>query len=641
MEITRLRDYAVLTEGLTKRFRNSTAVNDLNLAIKQGEIFGLLGSDGAGKTTTIQMLCGILASTSGLMFVDGHDVEKEPDVIRSAIGYMSQDFTLYQDMTVEENIDFIADLRGIAEVDRERQKERLLHFSRMEPFRTRRAEALSGGMKKKLALSCALIHYPKVLILDEPTTGVDPLSRSELWKILYEFIVQGVTILVSTPYMDEAERCHRVALMQEGEIIACDAPAGLKRLIKQKVCSFKTDKVNQACKILREDLSTSGQVYGDRIRVYLTDPDVELPKMQDGLAKKDIVMEDCREIDPTMDDVFMCLLQDGINGKDKRGWIPFNKPELGNRSIIVSDIGKRFGDFTAVNNVNFEVEAGTVFGLLGPNGAGKTTTIKMLCGLIPPTSGKAIVAGYDIAAQPRLVKNNIGYMSQLFSLYPDLTVDQNLDFYGSIYGLEKRDKKIKKSWVIELAGLKGKEKYLTSELAGGWKQKLALGCAVMHQPAVLFLDEPTSGVDPVGRVEFWDLIYRFSEEGITTVVTTHFMDEAERCNILGLMNAGDLVALGTPGELKADLTADFYEVSVSSVLESYDRLISLDFIRQATLFGDKIHILTEKNERRLTTEDLQGAGDGIKEIIKITPSLEDVFIYHIMAGGQKQQNRKT
>ncbi|MDO8784775.1 MAG: ABC transporter ATP-binding protein [Syntrophales bacterium] len=299
--------------------------------------------------------------------------------------------------------------------------------------------------------------------------------------------------------------------------------------------------------------------------------------------------------------------------------------------MIVSGITKKFGDFTAVDNVSFEVAKGTVFGLLGPNGAGKTTVIKMLCGLFPPTAGRAEVGGYDIATHPRQVKKNIGYMSQLFSLYPDLTVEQNMDFYGSIYGLSRKEKKIKKEWVIELAGLQGKEIYQTRELAGGWKQKLALGCAVMSQPAVLFLDEPTSGVDPVGRAEFWDAIHRFAEEGITTIVTTHFMDEAERCNILGLMNEGRLVALGTPGELKADLSVNFYEISTSCVLECYNNLLSLDFIDQAALFGDKIHIMTDKGET-FTRDNLQAGGISVEGINRITPSLDDVFVYHITTG---------
>ncbi len=637
MGITRLRDRAVLTESLTKRFRNVSAVKDLSLEIRHGEIFGLIGSDGAGKTTTIQMLCSILAPSSGLMFVDGHDVEKEPDAIRAKMGYMSQDFTLYPDMTVNENIDFIADLRGVPRDEREHQKERLLRFSRMAPFRNQRAATLSGGMKKKLALSCALIHRPKILILDEPTTAVDPLSRSELWKILYEFIVEGITVVISTPYMDEAERCGRVALMQEGEVIACDTPARLKELIRQKVCSLNPDKLHLACKALREELSIPGQVYGDRIRMFLDEPDTEIPKIRKHLEGKGIVVEDVGQVAPSMDDVFMNLLKAGEKNRAKDIRTSFHISQPGHTSIVVDELTKQFGDFTAVNRVSFEVPTGTVFGLLGPNGAGKTTIIKMLCGLLPPTSGKAMVAGYDISTGSRQVKNNIGYMAQLFSLYPDLTVSQNLDFYASVYGLGNKEKKIKMDWALDLAGLKGKEKLLTRELSGGWKQKLALGCAIMHQPAVLFLDEPTSGVDPVGRAEFWDAIQRFSEEGVTTIVTTHFMDEAERCNMLGLINAGRLVALGTPHELKHNLPVNFYEVSASPILESYERLLLTDFISRAALFGDRIHIMTERTEAELTPARLRQAGVGIEAITQITPSLEDVFIYHIMLEDRRDE----
>jgi ABC-2 type transport system ATP-binding protein len=435
MEITGLKDYAVLVESLTKKFGRITAVDDLNLKVKRGEIFGLLGSDGAGKTTTLQMLCGILAPSAGLMFVGDYNVEVEPDGVRSTIGYMSQDFTLYLDMTVEENIDFMADLRGVPEADRQRQKERLLLFSRMAPFRNRRAAELSGGMKKKLALSCALIHFPSVLILDEPTTAVDPLSRSELWKILYEFIGQGITVIISTPYMDEAERCHRVALMQEGKVIACDTPANLKRQIKRKVCTIKTGMINHTCKVLREELSAPGQIYGDRIRLFLDTPERDLAIINDGLIARGIIVEDYSEATPTMDDVFVSLLQEREEQKRKKDWVPFGCSEDGAISIVVSSLTKRFGDFTAVNNVSFEVARGRVFGLLGPNGAGKTTIIKILCGLTHPTAGRAEVSGYDIATNPRGVKKKIGYMSQLFSLYPDLTVGQNLDFYGSVYGL--------------------------------------------------------------------------------------------------------------------------------------------------------------------------------------------------------------
>lgn len=624
-------EHIVLMEGLTKKFGNVIAVDDLNLQVSKGEIFGLLGSDGAGKTTTIQMLCGIVASSSGCIFVDGNNVEKEPDAVRSAIGYMSQDFTLYLDMTVEENIDFIADLSGVPMTDRDRQKERLLFFSRMKPFRNRRAGLLSGGMKKKLALSCALIHVPKVLVLDEPTTAVDPLSRTELWRILYEFIAHGITVIISTPYMDEAERCHRVAMMEEGKIIACDTPTNLKKILNKKVFAFKPDNINQACKVLRDNFSVFGQVYGDSIRLFTDNIDFIYPEMRNKMEENGIIAGEYSDVAPTMDDVFVSLLRGGARNANDKYFVSL-KSSYGNaKSIIVSEITKKYGDFTAVGNVSFEVKKGTVLGLLGPNGAGKTTVIKMLCGLFPPTAGRAEVAGYDIATHPRQVKGKIGYMSQLFSLYQDLTVEQNLDFYGSIYGLGRKEKAIKKKWIIELAGLHGKEKYLVSEFSGGWKQKLALGCAVMSQPAVLFLDEPTSGVDPLGRADFWDVIYRFAEDGITSIVTTHFMDEAERCNILGMMNEGRLVAFGTPEELKKSLPSNFYEISASSVIETYSALIDRDYIDQVALFGDKIHVMTNKGEEYIR-DILQGISISIDNISRIPPSLEDVFVYHVTVG---------
>ena len=634
IDSARLKDNVVLIEGLTKKYKERTVVDNLNLNVKKGEIFGLVGSDGAGKTTTIQMLCGILSSNAGVMFIDGHNVEKEPDVIRSRIGYMSQDFTLYLDLTVEENIDFMADLRGIKTEQREKQKEILLNFSRMAPFRNRRAADLSGGMKKKLALSCALIHRPKILILDEPTTAVDPLSRSELWKILYEFLFEGITILISTPYMDEAERCHRVAMVQEGKIITCDTPSNLKGLITRKIASFHTNNISKACSVLKNELLISGQVFGDRINVFLDDPDLEMPKIANDMARRDIILDDWEEVLPTMDDVFLSFLQKDLKKNEAIKNLSFNFHGNQKKPVVVSSICKHFGDFVAVNNVSFEIEPGSVFGLLGPNGAGKTTTIKMLCGLIVPTQGEAFVAGYSIKTQQRLVKSRIGYMSQLFSLYPDLTVQQNLDFFGSIYGLPKKEKMKKIDWVLDLAGLKGKEKYLTSELAGGWKQKLALGCAVMHQPEVLFLDEPTSGVDPIGRIEFWDAIYAFSEAGITTVVTTHFMDEAEHCNILGLMTDGNLVAMGSPGALKEDLSVNFYEITTSLILETYNQLMGSNLIFQMALFGDKIHVLIDKKTGEMTKKRLEDEGIKLDGIEKIMPTLDDVFIYHIKAGEQ-------
>ena len=630
----------VYTENLSKRFHGVRAVKDINLEIKAGEIFGMVGADGAGKTTIIQMICGLHEPTTGLIFVDGHNVKEDPDIIRTKLGYMSQDFTLYMDMTVEENIDFVGKLKGMTDEELKIRKDRLLEFSKMAPFRNRRAGDLSGGMKKKLGLSCALVHKPKVLILDEPTTAVDPISRGDLWRILYEFIVQGITVIISTPYMDEAERCNRVALMQEGRILACDTPDNLKKMVKKTIFSCKSPHLNKTCKLINDTSVFSAQIYGDQMRVFLPDNAENIEPVETFLKQNggDRIF-DSKKVRANMDDVYMELL--GVhhnNGHKNLNWIPFHLPVIGEKAINISNVTKKFKDFVAVDNVSFEVKTGSIFGMLGPNGAGKTTLIKIMCGLLPPTSGTATVAEYDIATQSRLVRSRIGYMSQLFSLYPDLTVDQNLDLYASIYGLGKKEKQIRKGWAIDLAGLKGMEKHLTKDLVGGWKQKLALGCSVMHQPLVLFLDEPTSGVDPVARQEFWDVIYRFSEEGITILVTTHFMDEADRCNVLSLMNAGALIAIDTPENLKKNLPIDFYELSSDSTLESFDKLLSLDMLSQVSLFGESIHISSAMDKDELEKQILENSTLHISRMKKIDPILEDVFIHHVITSEQKQNN---
>ena len=641
MELGKSKDYVVYAENLNKNFRGTHAVKDLSVGIKKGEIFGLVGADGAGKTTLIQMICGLHKPSSGLIFVDGHNVVKEPATIKSKVGYMSQDFTLYLDMTVEENINFVGKLKGIDNEELAERMDRLLKFSRMDRFRNRRAGDLSGGMKKKLGLSCALVHKPLVLVLDEPTTAVDPISRGDLWRIIYEFIVQGITVIISTPYMDEAERCNRVALMQEGKFLACDTPDNLKGFVNNSIFTCKSSSINAACRLINKETDFKAMISGDNIRIFMPPETLDLKPVQAFFDNKggDISIYNEFKTTVNMDDVYMDLLgKDTENSQKEIGWVPFNLPSTGEKAISLSNVTMMFKDFIAVDNVSFEVNTGSIFGMLGPNGAGKTTLIKIMCGLFAPTKGEAIVAGHDIRTESTAVKNRIGYMSQLFSLYPDLTVGENLDFYASIYGLSKKEKKLRKGWAIELAGLEGMEKYLTQELVGGWKQKLALGCSVMHQPLVLFLDEPTSGVDPVARQEFWDVIYRFSEEGMTVLVTTHFMDEADRCNILSLMNLGKLIGLDTPENLKKDIPIGFYELSSASTLESFDKLLSFDKFGQVSLFGEKIHISSEMSEKELEKCILYDNDFLVDSIVKIKPITEDIFIYNVIKSEQETSN---
>jgi ABC-2 type transport system ATP-binding protein len=624
----------LVTEGLSKNYHDLHAVSNVDIRVQPGEIFGLVGADGAGKTTILQMLCGILAPSSGAISVAGYDVVRHPDAVRALLGYMSQDFTLYLDMTVEENIDFIAGLRSIPEDRLREEKQRLLHFARMAPFKDRKAGALSGGMKKKLALCCALVHRPRLLLLDEPTTAVDPVSRGELWRILYEFILQGISVIIATPYMDEAERCNRVALIENGRVVACDTPAALKTRLTTSVCSFKSERLNEARRILRVDMGIETQVYGGNLRVFLSNPDVDFPNIKSRLDESGIHAEDFSRVAPNMGDVYLSLLSAQDSGKPKEVPMPPGSGIVKGgaaAAIVVRSISKQYGKFKALDDVSLEVAPGTVFGLLGPNGAGKTTLIKILCGLVTPTSGEAFIAGHNVATERKLAKSKIGYMSQLFSLYPDLTVAQNLDFYATIYELSRSEKKSKIAWVIELAGLAGMEKHLTRDLPTGWKQKVALGAAVMHQPTVLFLDEPTSGVDPVVRAEFWDIIHSLSETGVTTVVTTHFMDEAERCTLLGLVSAGQLIGMGSPDRLKDELEVDCYEVATSTLLQTYNTLSSLDFVQQAALYGDTVHMVTRTQGSPITVEVLRAAGVNVAGVVRISPTLEDVFMHRIIA----------
>ena len=461
---------AIEVKNVSMRYGGVQALDDVSFAVPKGEVFGLIGPDGAGKTSLYRILCTLLLPEAGTALVDGFDTVREMREIRKRVGYMPGKFSLYQDLTVEENLTFFATLFGTT-VEEGYDSIRAI-YSQIERFRNRKAGALSGGMKQKLALSCALVHSPNVLLLDEPTTGVDPVSRKELWEMLLMLKERGITIMASTPYLDEVRCCERVAFLDHGKIRGIDTP----------------------------------EVILDRFSDVFNPP-----------------------------------------GIDKYA---ATESQLTENVIEVEHLVKAFGTFHAVDDISFTVKRGEIFGFLGANGAGKTTAMHMLTGLNQPTSGTGRVVGYDIRTEYEQIKRHIGYMSQRFSLYEDLTVAENIRLFAGIYGMKDDVIRRKTDEVLERLQFADHKNDLVKSLPLGWKQKLAFTVSIFHEPGVVFLDEPTGGVDPATRRQFWELIYDAARRGITIFVTTHYMDEAEYCDRISIMVDGKISALGTPDELK-------------------------------------------------------------------------------------------
>jgi ABC-2 type transport system ATP-binding protein len=641
---------AIHTVGLSRRFGDLQAVEGLDLEVRAGEIFGLVGPDGAGKSTTLRMLSSILPPSTGSASVAGFDIVSAANAVKDNAAYMSQRFGLYPDLTVRENIDFYADLYSVGRSERPGRIGDLLAFSNLEPFQRRMAGNLSGGMKQKLQLICALIHTPRVLLLDEPTNGVDPVSRRDFWRILYGLLGQGVAILVTTAYLDEAERCHRVALLSEGRMLAQGTPAELKRELGGRVIVMESPQSRAAAHLLRKELPTAHvSLFGSSVHIGCSDPQRELLHVQSLLHTAGLPLGEIGVQDASLEDAFVARLRDtGVSSSRPQpapAWSPAaaragldeaHKP--GHAAVEVRDLTRRFGAFTAVDKVSFEVPAGEIFGFLGPNGAGKSTVIRMLCGLLQPTSGDGTVHGYDLNREPERIKRHIGYMSQKFSLYADLQVEENLNFYGGIYGLQGKLLAERKEWALEMAGLADRRKSLTAPLAGGWKQRLALACAILHRPPVVFLDEPTSGVDPLSRRKFWDLIYGMAEDGVTVFVTTHYMEEAEYCDRLALIYRGRLVAVGSPQELKTrQLAQRLLSIECPRPFEALKYLLELPEVTSAALFGAGLHVVIEdapSNAERIRRQ-LDQAGFEPGQVEAISPSLEDVFISLIEAADRQ------
>lgn len=525
------------------------ALKDINATIPKGQIVGLAGPDGAGKTTLIRLIAGLLLPTQGEIRVAGYDTVKDPSAIHYLTGYMPQRFGLYEDLTVIQNLNLYADLRGVIGQERIETFEKLLSFTSLKPFINRLAGALSGGMKQKLGLACSLIQKPTLLLLDEPSVGVDPLSRRELWQMVQNLIHEGISVVWSTAYLDEAERCDSVLLLNEGKLLYSGPPHNLTQHLNERAFKISNIKGNRRfvlTEALKQSFVIDGVIQGKDVRI-VTKENIKLPLHIPSLVNEEILIE---PTPPRFEDAFIDILGGGPGGWSELAEKTPHIPPVKEAVIQAKGLVKQFGSFTAADNITFSIHSGEIFGLLGPNGAGKSTTFKMMCGLLKPTAGEAYVEGFNLQQAPSEARSHIGYMAQKFSLYGNLSVQQNLEFFSGIYNLRGAHRR---EMIEEMVHIFGMEPYLNESadnLPLGFKQRLALSCSLMHRPEVLFLDEPTSGVDPITRREFWNHINGLVEKGVTVMVTTHFMDEAEYCDRIGLIYRSKLITIGTPDELK-------------------------------------------------------------------------------------------
>ena len=713
---SRAVERVVTIRGLVKGYGSQQAVRGVDLDVGSGEIYGLIGPDGAGKSSLMKAVAGVTTFSAGSIDVFGIriDSEKAAERIKDRIGFMPQGLgqNLYRELSVEENIDFFAHSRLVPRKDIEERKHRLLDMTRLAPFRHRAMKNLSGGMKQKLGLICTLIHEPRLVILDEPTTGVDPVSRRDFWAILSLLLRErNITALVSTAYMDEASRFHRLSLFFDGRIVARGAPDEIVAAVPGTLVALKAERQAEVLAGLRGRFPEV-EARGSWLRVFVNGAGEEeaVRRVREaldamgagagagaGAGMGPVVL---RAGTPELEDVFIALLREKKlfkedplpecmpsdcdaqrhyhNSKEphpsdfvSRSTSVRPEPESGNESagletgfcryddksfperngslreeggaaIEAEHLVRDFGGFRAVDGVSFRVAEGEIFGLLGANGAGKTTVIKMLVGLLQPTGGTGYVAGMGMLHASRTIKERIGYMSQVFSLYGDLTVVENIRLYAGIYGLGRKETRARTEWIIEMAELAGHEDRQTGGLPVGVRQRLALGCALVHRPRILFLDEPTSGVDPIGRRRFWDILFRLSRhESVAILITTHYMNEAEHCDHLALMYAGKIVADASPGEMKRRLEAEagqLLEVRTDSPLEALDCLRKAGF-EGVALHGRQVHLLAphrQEQEHRIR-EALAGNGIRLLAMAEQPLSMEDVFVYRVLALEKNEQ----
>lgn len=556
------------------------ALSNISAQVPRRQIIGLAGPDGAGKTTLIRLIAGLLLPTQGSITVDGHDTVSNADTIHSLIGYMPQKFGLYEDLTVQQNLNLYADLTGVIGKERVEMFKKLMSFTALKPFVNRLAGNLSGGMKQKLGLACALVRKPALLLLDEPSVGVDPISRRELWKMVHELLKEEITVIWSTAYLDEAERCDTILLLNDGKLLFHGLPAKMTQHVQGRVfilSHIQGNRRNALMKTLTQPDVVDASIQGENLRVVLKQAH---PSALDLDQIDPTSTINISPVPPRFEDAYIDILGGGPKSQSILAQKTPSIHEIKDNVVDAHDLTKKFGSFTAANHISFKVRSGEVFGLLGPNGAGKSTTFKMMCGLLKPTSGNAFINGLNLQVAPGKARGHIGYMAQKFSLYGNLSVLQNLVFFSGIYNLTGKQKQDAVQQMIEIFNLKEYLNESTDTLPLGFKQRLALSCAVMHHPVVLFLDEPTAGVDPITRREFWNHINGLVEKGITIMVTTHFMDEAEFCDRIGLIYQSNLIEMGTPSELKAKART---EANPAPTLEDA-------FIYLIEHYGDKKHV---------------------------------------------------
>ncbi|MFN6169434.1 MAG: ATP-binding cassette domain-containing protein [Burkholderiales bacterium] len=661
----------VALDGIGKRYGRMLAVDDVSLKVDRGRLYGLIGADGAGKSSLMKMVAGVLAHDCGTVEVFGVriDSERAAERVKARLGFMPQGLglNLYPELSVEENIDFFARLRQVSAAELAPRKQQLLEMTRLAAFRTRAAKNLSGGMKQKLGLVCTLIHAPELIVLDEPTTGVDPVSRRDFWAILAQLIDgQRLTALVSTAYLDEASRFDRLALMHVGRVLAEGEPAELVAAAGLRVAQVQAEPAALA-RLAAHFAQTEQTVGAGRVVVTADDDESAVAAVRAALGSDEHPVPKIVITPPDLEDLFVARLQalDGTAtirpAPDADGRFERNRDQRPERADVEASVGTRnatpvpapdhnggthaidaqsltrdFGGFRAVDRASFIVRYGEIFGLLGANGAGKTTAIKMLTGILPPSAGIGRVAGADMRQAGQAIKERIGYMSQAFSLYTDLTVMENLLLFAGVYGLTREQARSRAQWAVALGDLHGHEREPAGRLPMGLRQRLALGCALLHQPRVLFLDEPTSGVDPIGRRRFWDTLRRLArEQGVAILLTTHYMAEADLCDRIALMFAGRVVADATPAQLKAELTAErgqLLEVSAEPPLAALAALRAGGFA-EAVLHGRCLHVLAHDAAEAGTRIGAALAAAGLAAP-RITPQMltrEDVFIHRVLA----------